>query len=111
MHLSVLQGKTSLLQIIIHLFLLLFHRVYFFLLTISAQSVFQDIVCNSILTLLVCFVCIGPFKYTGPIAIALSLFASYIQQSQWSAHNQIPPRVLTMEDAYEMRILNTFTHT
>ena len=53
MHLSVLQSKTSLLQIVIHLFLLLFHRVYFIiLLTISAQSVFQDIVCNSILTLL-----------------------------------------------------------
>ena len=55
------------------------------------------------------FVCIGPFKYTGPIDIALSLFASY--KSQCSAHNQIPPRVLTMEDAYEVRILNTFTRT
>ena len=55
MHLSVLQGKTSLLQIVIHVhsFLLLFHCVYFFiLLTISAHSVFQDIICNSILTLL-----------------------------------------------------------
>ena len=67
MHLSVLQGKTSLLQIVIHLFLLLFHRVYFLiLLTISAQSVFQfdfDLV-----NIRVCFVCIGP------IDSALSLF-------------------------------------
>ena len=45
MHLSVLQGKTSLLQIVIHLFLLLFHRVYFlfcwpFQLNLSFKTLF-----------------------------------------------------------------------
>ena len=47
MHLSVLQGKTSLLQIVIHVhsFLLLFHRVYFlfcwpFQLTLSFKTLF-----------------------------------------------------------------------
>ena len=54
MHLSALQGKTSLLQIVIHLFLLLFHCVYIlfcwpFQLNLSLK---YDIVCNSILTLL-----------------------------------------------------------
>ena len=34
-----------------------------------------------------------------------------LQQSLCSAHNQIPPRVLTMEDAYEVHILNTFTRS
>ena len=64
MHLSVLQGKTSLLQIVIpvHLFLLLFHCVYFlfcwpFQLNLSFDF---DLVIR-----VVCFVCIGPFLFAS----------------------------------------------
>ena len=113
MHLSVLQGKTSLLQIVIHSFLLLFHRVYFlfcwpFQLILSFKTLFAI----RFWPYLSSVFCIGPFKYTGPIAIALSLYVCtccQLRQSQCSAHNQISPHVLTMEDAYEVRILNTFT--
>ena len=61
---------------------------------------------------MMCFVCIGPFKYTGPIATALSLFtfASYNSHSALRI-TKYPLRVLTMEDAYEVRTLNTFART
>ena len=49
-----------------------------------------------------CFLCIGP------LSIALSPVCQ-LQQSRCSAHNQIPPRVLTMEDANEVRIARTYT--
>ena len=87
MHLSVLQGKTSLMQIVIHLFLLLFHPVYFFYfadpfqLYLSFKTLFAIRFWPCYLSSVFCMTCIGPFKYTGPIAIALSLFASYNSHS------------------------------
>ena len=91
MHLSVLQGKTSLLQIVIHLFLLLFlfHRVYFlfcwpFQLNLSFKTLFA-------IRFWPCYLssvfCIGPFKYTGLIAIALSLFAHVHVRCQLATYN------------------------
>ena len=84
MHLSVLQGKTSLLQIVIHSFFS-FSIVYIFYFADHFSSICLSRHCLQfdfdLVIRVVCFVCIGPFKYTGPIDIALSLFASYNSHS------------------------------
>ena len=102
MHLkSVLQGKTSYIVNSKTYFMLLFHRAIVFNFADNLQnsvSVFQDINFDLVIWVM-CFVCIGPLSYcTVPVC------AAQLQQSRCSAHNQIPPRVLTMEDAYEVRI-------
>ena len=72
-----IQGKTSSLQIVIHLFLLLFHRVYFILLTVSAQSVFQNIGLQfdfDLVVRVVCIVCMVLVHLNT--LVTLSLFAA-----------------------------------
>ena len=109
MHLSVLQGKTSLLQIVIHLFLLLFHRVYFFiLLTISRHCLHFDF---DLVIWVMCFVCIGPIDIWSPLPLHCPCTVYVCQQLQQSQYNAL--RITKYLRAYWQwkTLINTFART